>query len=73
MKVQLLTNEGYKKHIFKDVTFPITVNAVQLSKGALRGYYSILGSQLKLHGCDIRDELLDSTYEFSPNVIVPIN
>lgn len=73
MKVQLLSNESYKKFIFKGVTFPITVNAVQLTKGALKGYYSILGSQLKLHGCDVWDELLDSTFEFSPNVIVPIN
>lgn len=69
---KILYAEGFKNCCFNGLTFPITVQAVKIKSGAMKGWIEVKGDQFIKQGGAYDFDASDSTFEFSPMAFVEV-
>lgn len=67
---KILHAEGFKNCCFDGLTFPITVQAVKIKSGAMKGWIEVKADQFIGQGGTYDFAAPDSTFEFSPAAFV---
>lgn len=67
---KILHAEGFKACCFDGLTFPITVQAIKIKSGAMKGWIEVKGDQFIKQGCTswLTDDQM--SFEFSPMAFV---
>lgn len=69
---KILRPEGFKDCCFDGLTFPVTVQAVKIKSGMMKGWIEVNGSEFIKQGCTswLTDDHM--SFEFSPAAFIEV-